>query len=338
MKPVFYHITREGHMVTCGSLEEAQEALKMEGYLWLDYCNPSKDDLHPLIKLFNLHPLSIEDSTDQEQLPKTENFDTYSFLIFNSYEMYEEEIILRELDAFVGSNFLITVFPPLTNGENFMQEIVQTVGIETHKIAQGPSMLLHLILDKITDLKLTTLETIEEALEQDEEVILSNSAEFNPLHLTHVRRNLHLIRKSLFHEVQTLEKVIKHDSPFLSEKSIVYFRDIFDHLSKYTEMVESARDFTNSLMEMYLSMLNNKMTQAANKTNAIMHRLTVITTIFMPLTLIAGIGGMSEFTMMTGAENWRIAYISLIIAMVIIAIINFILLKRMEKHNKGHDF
>jgi magnesium transporter len=82
---------------------------------------------------------------------------------------------------------------------------------------------------------------------------------------------------------------------------------------------------------MYLSMLNNKMTKAANETNVIVRRLTLITTIFMPLTLLAGIGGMSEWSMMTGPHNWKIAYPAFLLAMVVIGFVNYLLLKRFEK-------
>jgi magnesium transporter len=84
-------------------------------------------------------------------------------------------------------------------------------------------------------------------------------------------------------------------------------------------------------MEIHLSLINNSMAETANRTNAIMRRLTLITTIFMPLTLIAGIGGMSEFTMMVGQENWGIAYFVLLVGMAVIALINYRLLMRMER-------
>jgi len=90
-------------------------------------------------------------------------------------------------------------------------------------------------------------------------------------------------------------------------------------------------------MEMYLSMLNNQMSRAANQTNAIVRRLTLITTIFMPLTLLSGIGGMSEYTMITGPENWRIAYLLLFLVFAVIAVINFILLRRLEKKTRDLD-
>jgi magnesium transporter len=90
-------------------------------------------------------------------------------------------------------------------------------------------------------------------------------------------------------------------------------------------------------MEMYLSMLNNQMTKAANETNVTVRRLTFITTIFMPLTLLAGIGGMSEWSMMTGPENWRIAYPAFLLAMVVIGFASYYLLNRLETRSRRRD-
>ena len=112
---------------------------------------------------------------------------------------------------------------------------------------------------------------------------------------------------------------------------MIFYRDIYDHISKYYEISETARDQVTSLMEIHLSMINNRMAQTSNRTNAIMRRLTLITTIFMPLTLIAGIGGMSEFTLLVGEENFRIGYAILFVVMVIIAMVNYLYLKRMER-------
>jgi len=87
-------------------------------------------------------------------------------------------------------------------------------------------------------------------------------------------------------------------------------------------------------MEMYLTMINNRMTQVANRTNQIVRRLTLINTIFMPLTLLAGIGGMSEWSMMTGSSNWRIAYPVFLLLMVLIGVINYFVLKWLEAKDR----
>ena len=96
------------------------------------------------------------------------------------------------------------------------------------------------------------------------------------------------------------------DCPFISEKAIVHYRDIYDHLAKFFELTETYREIETSLMELYTSLLNNLMTKMSNDTNNSVKRLTLITTIFMPLTLLSSIGGMSEWTMMTGPDRWKI--------------------------------
>jgi magnesium transporter len=90
-------------------------------------------------------------------------------------------------------------------------------------------------------------------------------------------------------------------------------------------------------MEIHLSLVSNRMAATSNRTNAIMRRLTLISSIFMPLTLISGIGGMSEYTMIVGQENWKIGYLLLMVLMIIVATINFLLLRRMERNLPGDE-
>lgn len=121
------------------------------------------------------------------------------------------------------------------------------------------------------------------------------------------------------------------DCPFIASSSIVQYRDIYDHLAKFFELAETFREIETSLMELYSSLLNNYMTKMSNATNVSVRRLTLIATIFMPLTLIASIGGMSEWTMMTGQENWKISYALFILGIGIIGVATYMFIRRMEK-------
>jgi magnesium transporter len=123
------------------------------------------------------------------------------------------------------------------------------------------------------------------------------------------------------------------DCPFIPEKAIFHYRDIYDHLAKFFELTETNREIVTSLMELYTSLLNNKMTQVSNETNDSVRRLTLIATIFMPLTLIASVGGMSEWTMITGRENWKLSYPLFLLGMGVIAILNYVLIRQLEKRN-----
>jgi magnesium transporter len=190
---------------------------------------------------------------------------------------------------------------------------------------------MHVILDHVVDQKFLAIEALEDELDTQEETMLASVSNFNPAEMIRLRRDLLNLRKSLFHEREILVKICRKDCPFIPGKAIYHYRDIYDHLTKFFELTESYREIVTSLMDMYLSMLNNQMTKAANQTNKAVRRLTFITTIFMPLTLLAGIGGMSEWSMMTGPANWKISYPAFLLAIGIIGFVNYCVLKWLER-------
>jgi magnesium transporter len=327
----FFHIAKDGTLTQATSLENALDLMKAGGYVWLDYYQPQKEDLSLLVKPLGLHPLSIEDCIDENQIPKIDDYPRNTFILFNAFHTSQGMLSVSEVDAFLGRNFLVTVSNHNSLNQSILKNIQRSIGNESESARQGPAFLLHIILDQVVDEKFLAIEALEEKLNDGEEMILSNLERFSPAELMHLRRDLLAVRKSLFHEREVLVKICRKDSPFIPEKAIFLYRDIYDHLSKFFELTESYRDLVTSLMEMYLSMLNNQMTKAANDTNIIVRRLTLITTIFMPLTLLAGIGGMSEWSMMTGPQNWRIAYPAFLLAMVLLGVLNYFFLKRIEQ-------
>jgi magnesium transporter len=327
----FYHIAKDGTLTQTASLENALEVMKGDGYIWLDYYQPKKEDLSLLIEPLGLHPLSIEDCVDENQIPKIDDYPRNTFILFNAFHYTQGTLSVTEVDAFLGRNFLVTVSSHNSHNQSLLRNIQRSVENESESAKHGPAFLLHIILDQIVDEKFLAIEALEEKLNEGEEMILSNLERFEPSALMHLRRDLLAVRKSLFHEREILVKICRKDSPFIPDKAIYHYRDIYDHLSKFFELTESYRDLVTSLMEMYLSMLNNQMTKVANETNIIVRRLTFITTIFMPLTLLAGIGGMSEWSMMTGSHNWRIAYPAFLLAMVVIGALNYFFIKWIEE-------
>jgi len=331
----FYHISKDGTLTKVPSVENALEALKEGGYIWLDYYQPQKEDLSVLIEPLGLHPLSIEDCIDANQIPKIDDYPRNTFILFNAFHTSEGKLSVTEVDAFLGHNFLVTVSSHNPHNQSLLRNIQRSVENESESARHGPAFLLHIILDQVVDEKFLAIEELEEKLNEGEEMILSDLQHFDPTDLLYLRRDLLAVRKSLFHEREILIKICRKDSPFIPEKAIYFYRDISDHLSKFFELTESYRDLVTSLMEMYLSMLNNQMTKAANDTNIIVRRLTLITTIFMPLTLLAGIGGMSEWSMMTGPQNWRIAYPLFLLAMVVLGVFNYLFLKWIEQRREG---
>jgi len=193
---------------------------------------------------------------------------------------------------------------------------------------------MHIILDYIVDQMADAVEKAEDEIDQAEEAILASPSAFDPAMLTYLRRNLLGLHKSLFHEREILVKISRNDCEWVPEKASVHYRDIFDHLSNFLEMTESHRDNVTSLMELYASMLNNQMARDSNHTNATVRRLTLITTIFMPLTLLSGILGMSEWTVMTGGEsNIRHSYPIFAAIMIVIGLANFLFIRWLDRRD-----
>lgn len=327
----YFHINDTGEITKISNVAQALEKINTGGYVWLSYCNPTYEELNTLAVPLKLHALSIEDCLDDIQIPKIDNYPDYTFILFNAFNYTENTLNLEEVNFFIGANFLITVHHQQLSDIQIIKHIENRGAKNMDIIKQGPSFLMHLMLDFIVDKKFEAIEAMEDELDKAEEVMLNDITAFSLNKLQYLRRDLIALRKSLFHEREVLVKICRQDSPFISKKAIYHFRDIYDHLANFFELTETFREIVTSLMEMYLSLLNNSMAKTANKTNAIMRRLTFITTIFMPLTLLAGIGGMSEWTMMTSPLNWKISYPLFMLGTAVIGAITYFLLKRIQK-------
>jgi magnesium transporter len=328
----FYYIAPDGIFYPVSSGEEAVLNLKKGGYIWIDLYNPTKEILNEFVGSLGIHPLSVEDCLDTSQVPKIEQFTGNTFFIFNSIKYLNKTLYLDEVDFFLGRNFLITVSgvnsdsrEPFAGLESYLEK--------DHGLAKsGPAFLMHLILDYVVDQKFVIFDLKEDELEEYEDAVIEDPASFKPGKLINMRKDLANLRRSLYHEREILIKICRRDCPFISDAEIVHFRDIYDHLSKFFELTETHRETVTNLMELYSSLHNNLMTRVSNETNITVRRLTLITTVFMPLTLIAGIGGMSEWTMMTGGpENWKKSYTLFLIGMVVIGVLNFYLIRKLGK-------
>ena len=330
----FYHFAPSGHFYGVKSVEEAITAAKEGGFIWFNFYKPSIQELHSLVDTMGVHPLSVEDCLDSNQVPKIEHFPGNTFIIFNSFSYKEKQLFIDEIDLFLGRNFLITVSGINSEERKPLNGIIKIIETDPTLASSGPAFLMHVVLDYVVDEKLQAFESLEDELEEAEDEVLNNPTVFKPTELMRLKKYLVNLRKSLFHEREILVKISRMDCPFVPEKSIFHFRDIYDHLAKFFELTETNREIVTSLMELYTSLLNNQMTRVSNKTNDSVRRLTLITVIFMPLTLLASIGGMSEWTMMTGQENWKIAYPLFILGMAIVALLNYLVIRTLEKRSE----
>jgi magnesium transporter len=331
----YFGITAARGIEEMASLVDAQVAWQAGGYIWLDFSDPSREELTAVAAPLGLHPLAVEDCLDEDQVPKIDDFPGHTFILFNRFRPDDGGAAIDEVNFFLAKNLLVSVHSHGRADTDFAEHLVAVVRRELQDVQRGPDFLLAVILDDIVDGKFTVVEALQDRLDAIEENILSGAADFRPLDLIGLRRALLLLRKSLVYEREILVKVCRRDSPYVSEPAIYQFRDIYDHLSKFFEAIEICRELIASIMEIHLSMLNNQIAIVGNKTNQVVRRLTLITTVFMPLTLLAGIGGMSEYSMMTGPHNWRVAYPLFLVVLAIIALVNYYVLRLADARDRA---
>jgi magnesium transporter len=327
----FYHFTATGLFYGIATLQDAIDASREGGFIWFNFFNPSREELSTLVDTIGIHPLSVEDCFDDKQVPKIEHFNNNTFILFNTFTYSGKELFIDEINLFIGKTFLITVSGHNSGNRKPLSDVVDIIESDPKNANGGPDFLMHIVLDHLVDEKYKALDNMEDDLEEAEELLISEVERFQPRQLIHLRKVLLALRKSLYHEREILVKICRNDCPFISEKAIIHYRDVYDHLAKFFELTDTYRELETSLMELYTSLISNQMNKMSNETNYSMKRLTLIATICMPLTLLAGIGGMSEWSMMTGPENWRVTYPLFLLGMVALALITYLIIKRVEK-------
>jgi magnesium transporter len=331
---VFYFISSQGNIKTLDSFDEALKYRDEDGYLWLSYYRPSIEELMVLESSFGINKLTIEDCLDEEQLPKVDDNKNYSHVIFNNFSYNGRVVNVDEKHLIIGDKFLITVLNHKNDSdEDFIKEFFNLFELYINDVKRGPAFGLHILIDYLVDQKFIGLEWISEELLDLENGLLEESIEVDPNKIQKIRRDLNVIRKSVFFERESLLKIIRGDISFIPEEALIHYRDVYDHLNKYFGMIEGNREMEVNLININLAIINNKMALSSNQTNKAVRRLTLITTIFMPLTLIVGFFGMSEFTMMTQKYAWQIAYPILVVIMIIIGVSNLSLIKWLGRND-----
>ena len=239
-------------------------------------------------KIFELHPLVMEDILNSLQKPKFEYYnDSQLFITFKmiEYNPYTREIEVEHLSFILGKNYLISF------QEERSRDIFEAISVRLKTSAgktrkNGADYLLYALMDLVVDNYFVVLEQISENIERLEDEIIKTTKQKSMTEIYGIKRELMLMRKVIFPLREMLSNLIREEAPLITPNTSLYLRDVHDHVSQVIETVDSYRELVASLMDLYLS-------QAGNRMNNVMKVLTVISVIFMPLTFIAGIYGMN---------------------------------------------
>lgn len=233
---------------------------------------------------YNIHRLEMEDVINTYQRPKLEEFEDHLFIVTRLLKMNEGNLHNDQLSLFVKENIVITI-------QEYYDDYFEAIRTRIrsgkgHLRSSSSDYLSYTLLDSIVDTYFPLLEVLGERLDELEDELFTKPTRSSLQRIQQIKRELIVLRRSVFAERDKVNDILRSTSGFISDQTKLYFRDTYDHTIQVMDLVESYKEITASLMDIYLSSVSNKL-------NAVMKVLAVISTIFIPLTFIVGVYGMN---------------------------------------------
>jgi magnesium transporter len=277
------------------------------------------DLIESIGKQFDLHPLTQEDILNTDHRPKLEDHENYLFLILKmlTYDDTEKELKMEQVSLIIGSTFVLSFQESEGDVFDAVRERLRKAKGRIRKM--GPDYLTYAITDAIVDNYFVVLEKIGEEIESLEDELITDPDTETVESIHNLKRELIFLRKSVWPLREAIVGLEKGESDLVQDKTAVYLRDVYDHTIQVIDTIETFRDMVSGMLDVYLSSLSNKM-------NQVMKVLTIIATIFIPMTFIAGIYGMN-FKIMPELE-WRWGYLFAWIIMLLIGLSMIIYFKK----------
>jgi magnesium transporter len=311
---------RSGTIVIDLPKEQLASAAKdAQARLWIDLVDPTEEEARWIfLEIYRFHPLAVEDAIQDAHVPKLDDYGHYLYLVFHTVNLGEKRMALatHEMDVFLGANFLITMHE---DARESLDKIWTSEAHQQNGLARGPAYLLYELLDRQIDSYIPILDRFEAELEALGDALFrkpkrNEDAMLNDI-LTAKSSSLRLHR-ILAPQRELLHRLSRNDYAVIPADARLYFHDVYDHLVRLNDLAESMRDLAGSTIETHLALVNNRM-------NEVMKVLTMISTIFIPLSFIAGVYGMNFEFMPELHQRWSYPLVWLIFISIAIAMIQF---------------
>ncbi|MCI0682003.1 MAG: magnesium/cobalt transporter CorA [Gemmataceae bacterium] len=301
---IWNHATNTVEARDPSALTAERDALLItKDVVWIDLQQPTAEEEQLVLQqFFTVHSLTLEDITRLRRkpgaphLPKVEEFPDYLFVIVNpltrEFQRHIGKPVERpdgsarpftQLSIILTQHMLITHHGDPMGCTDQLQAYLQRHGAQAHR---GPDYLCHLILDHTVDEYVPVLDYINDNLEHLETHVLQKPRPTLFQRMLRLKREIILLRKTLIHEREVLVRLSRGEFALVDEREMVYYRNVYDHLVRFTELIESSREMASDILQTYLAATSNRLSQ-------IMKVLTMISTIVLPMTLISGIYGMN---------------------------------------------
>jgi magnesium transporter len=282
--------------------------------LWVDLV-PTGDELSLLSDVFHFHPLSIDDARSSLQFPKVEQYTGYLYMVLHGIDSKEgvRGFSTRDVDFFLGKNFLVTVHD---GNSRSIQRLREACAQYEHLLAEGPVSLAHRIVDTMVDNYRPVTEGLETRIETLEERALAGRSQL-VAQVMKLKRELATMRRVLVPQRDTIGRLARREFPMISDEMAFRFRDVYDHVVRLAEEVILFQDRMTGVLEVNLASVSNRL-------NQIMKVLTVMSTIFLPLTVLTGMWGMNidlpHFPGGAGTQFWWISGIMALVSGVMLVL------------------
>jgi magnesium transporter len=285
--------------------------------LWVDVVQPTPEEGQQLLgETFHFHPLSIEDALSEIHDPKVEAFDRYLYVILHGidFQASEHQFATRDVDFFLGDKYLVTVHDGRSRSIEKVKDLCQQ---HAHILAEGPLALMHRIVDSMVDNYAPELDEIELQMDELEDQAILGVDDNLVRPILAIKRDLSALRRVLIPQRDVVGRLARREFPQISTEMAYRFRDVYDHLVRYTDEAVMFADRVTGILEGFLSAISNRL-------NRIMKVLTVVSTIVLPMTVLTGLWGMNVplpiFPGGEGTQFWWVVGIMGIITAVMLGI------------------
>jgi magnesium transporter len=302
------------------SVGEAVSIRKKSSVTWLNIDGVHQPEIIEQVgKSFGVHPLVLEDIANTGQRPKMEDFDDYIFVVLRMlrFDETENQTKTEQISMVFGADFVVSFQERGGDVFDIIRERLRNNKGRIRKM--GADYLAYSLIDAIVDNYFMVLEKLGEAIEEIEDKLVTEPRSETLQTIHDLKRETVFLRKSVWPLREVISRLERSESPFISKSTFVYLRDVYDHTIQVMDSVDTFRDTLSGMLDIYLSSVSNRM-------NEVMKVLTVIATIFIPLTFIAGIYGMNFKVMPELDQPW--GYPAVLILMLTIAVVMLIYFRR----------
>jgi len=300
-----------------GSVDEVAQFKQAEGVTWVNVDGLGNVDLiREIGTLFGLHPLPLEDVLSLRQRPKVDDYENHIYHVLRMLH-YDGAVETEQVSIFLGGDFVVTFQERPCDCLEPIRDRVRRGKGQIRR--QGADYLMYAIIDAVIDGYFPFLEQIGEVVEELEDEVVEKPTRQTLGRVHEIKRDLLNVRRAIWPLREAINALIREESSLVGDTARVYLRDCYDHAVQVLDMIETYRELAGGLMDVYLSSVSNKM-------NEVMKVLTVIATIFIPLTFLAGIYGMN-FEKMPEVK-WPWAYPAVWGIMILSAVVMLVLFRR----------